>query len=739
MLFSVYVYADTYTISNILIDGLQSAKPKSVLSVINLKKGKFYSDNKAKEDIRSIIETGYFDNVEVCFDNLNGNLTFTVKEKPYIEHIIFKGNSKFSERKLKDTSVLKERTYYDFSKLEESKEKISFLYGAEGYTDCQIEVYPTVDADTNKMTITFLITENNRIIIEGVKIKGAVFFKEEKILGLMETNQKGVFREDIYKTDLESIEKLYKNNGFMDYQFVSSTGEYNDPRTEMVLTLNISEGNRYKIGSITYNGNFAINNKEIEKITKLKKGQIFSQNKIDETEMGIYDLYSNKGYMKVRITSSFNKRNDGGFAFVDINLSIEENSVTYVRNIYIKGLVSIEDKLIRRELLIRPGDPLKLERIRRSLEKIHSLGFISNAGYSLLYAEDSNVVDLSFLVVEGENGMFSLGGGYSSLDGLIGSAQIQRLNIFGLGQKLSLVLNLGLKNWDYEIDWTEPWVFDKNLSLSLGAFNIHRRRDFGKEINAYQENRTGFMTKVGHRINDYLSLLFGYTYEHIIISDIKSSVEECINLSKDKTSSIFTQFIYDSRDYIFDPSRGSRHILNMVLAGSYFGGNVNFVKGLAKSTWFFTTFWKFVLCINLQGGIIAPYGHCSDVPFYEKFYLGGQDTIRGYKYRNEVGSKFGGRIMGIANIEYKFPIYIIKERVLIQGSIFYDIGGIWENYRDVNLTLGNDTNNLRSGIGFGIKFVNPIIPIRVDFGYGLNHKNGERLYQVHFSLGESIF
>ncbi|MCA6085518.1 outer membrane protein assembly factor BamA [Candidatus Endomicrobiellum agilis] len=740
MLFSVYAYADTYAISNILIDGLQNVKPKSVLSVVSLKKGEFYSADKAREDVRSIVGTGYFDNVEVCFDNLNGNLTFTVEEKPYIEHIIFKGNSEFSERKLKSESTLKEKDYYDSSKFKETKEKISVLYGEAGYVDCQIEIYPTVNADTNKMTMNFLITENNKITVEGVKIRGAVFFKEEEILKLMKINLKKVFKEDIYNVDLESIEKLYKNNGFMDYQFVSSTVEYNNARTEMFLTLDISEGNRYKIGSVTCNGNFAIDDKEIAKIIKFKKGQIFNQDKVDETVMSIYKSYLNKGYMKTKITPSFKKKDDSGF--VHINLSIEENSVVRIGNIYIEGLVSVKDKIIRRELLIKPGEVFEPEKISKSREKIQSLGFINNIEFKMLNTGDPDIVDLAVSVVEGENGLLSLSAGYSVDGELTVSAQAQHLNIFGLGQRLGLFLDFSKRSQNYEISWTEPWVFDKNLSLSLDTFKICKGRDFKEIADAYNEKKTGFTAKVGHRINDYISLLVGYNYERIILDNINSSVRDNIERDSSKNkSSILAQFIYDSRDYVFDPSKGSRHFANVQLASSYLGGDIDFVKGSTRSTWFFNTFWKFVLCVNLQGGIIVPYGHCQTVPIYDGFYLGGSDTIRGYKYRTEIGPDMGGKIMGLMNFEYKFPIISFDEKTVVQGSIFFDIGGVWGDYKNVKLTSENGKNNLGSGIGFGIKLVNPFVPVRVDFGYGLNHNQrpGEKTYQIYFSVGESVF
>jgi outer membrane protein insertion porin family len=196
-----------------------------------------------------------------------------------------------------------------------------------------------------------------------------------------------------------------------------------------------------------------------------------------------------------------------------------------------------------------------------------------------------------------------------------------------------------------------------------------------------------------------------------------------------------SQIVYDTRDYIFDPSRGSRQLLNLQIAGGPLGGNVNFIKGVAKSSWFFPTFWKFVLSFNLNAGVIGSYGGQASVPIYEKFYVGGADTVRGYKYRTEIGPTDGGEFMTVLNIEYKFPLVADKGRTILQGAFFYDIGGTWAKPEDIKFALGTGENNFRSGVGFGIRFATPVFPLRLDWGYGLNHKEGDTLQQFYFTIG----
>jgi outer membrane protein insertion porin family len=739
LFFFIRPCTDAYVISNVVVEGVHNVKLKNILSIISIKKDQTYSVDEARENVRAIAALECFENVEVRFDNHNGTLAFVVTEKPYVQNIVFKGNSKISTGRLKSVSILKEKDHYDLFKFENTKSKIYALYQDEGYSDCQVEAYHTVDVDTNRMTITFLITENSKIVVGGIKINGVVFFKNKKILKLMKTKPGKIFKENLFKSDMALIQTFYENNGFMDYHFVTYTSKYNEARTEIFLTLNINEGVRYEVGSVSYNGNLAVDDKEIRKQIKFKKGHIFSQHKVVETIHDIYAIYFDKGYLYAKISQDFNKEKSPGV--VDINLTIQENSLVLLGNVYIDGTVSTKDKVIRRELILNSGDVLSIKKIRKSIEKIYNLGFIENVEYQILTTNATNILDLSFTIAESKPGRIVAGLGYSSVERIMGSIQIQHINLFGLGQKLSLLCELCAKKQNYEIDWTEPKIFDKNMSLNLNVFDVNRRRDYDNVMDEYEENRTGFAVNIGPKINDYLNLLFGYTFEHVKLSKIKGaknniviSSDDTLNLLKNKTSSIFMQCMYDSRDYIFDPSNGNKQLLNIQMASNLLGGNVNFVKGITRSTWHFPTIWKFVLSINMEIGAITAYGNQSRVPVYEKFYVGGA-SIRGYKYRSEIGPKNGGKIKGIINIEYKFPIVVEKGRSILQGAIFYDIGGAWKNFENINLKLRSDPENLHSGVGFGIRFTTPVFPIKLDWGYGLNHKEGEPLRQFYFNIG----
>ena len=1006
-----------FRIKDVIFDGLQNVKPKTVRSEIQLKKGKVYATSIARDDLRTILGLGYFEDASLSVDKENKIVKFKVVEKPYIKKIVFKGNKQFSVGKLKGEITLKEKDFYNFVELEESKRKILTLYKDKGYADCQMEVYPTTDEDTNTMTITFLITENNKVLVGDLYVEGVRSFKNKKIKKLAKTKKKKVFKEETLKNDMASIKKFYLNRGFMDFSIDEPEIAYDDARTKMFVTLRVNEGARYKMGDIDFEGNYVISSKELSKHSTIKKNEIFNQEKILELLNKVYDDYSNRGYLHSYIAPDFSKSNDNlmqeglsskktekevliqedidnidhqldtkinqtlvdkkvkklnrklertkyrtrnresevlnqnskeqdikdkiadidqtleyieysdftakqreklekkkaklekkllkahkelekreskvveqknkeqliqsnidevnqraesGTDFVltekqgkklekkkvklekelvkaekekekliikekkklekqekklekqnkkeeklqaqldaineqikekkehldmednlviDINgnesgknefadkklkklqkkktkienkiakferkkvienvvnvdFNIQENNIVYVGDIYVDGLTNTKDNTIRREIMLMPGDVFSSGKVRRSMEKIYNLGFIDGAEPNIAPTGQPDIMNLAFSITEGKPGMITAGAGYSSVDKFVGSIQLQHMNLFGRAQKLNLLWEFGARRQNYEIDWTEPWFLGKAMSLGLSLYNIERLRDYHNTSDAYREGRLGGSVSISPRVDDKIALLFGYTYEHVRIFDIDDDElkEEIMNdpdLAKDRTSSVRAQIVYDTRDYIYDASRGARYSYGINVAGGPLGGNVNYVRNSVRGTWFFPTFWKFVLSVNINTGWIESYGSSSDVPLYEKYYVGGADTIRGYKYRTEVGPYNGGKVLAVANVEYKFPIVQENKRTILQGAFFYDIGGTWKDINHINFCFGTDndeTNSyyLKSGFGFGIRFATPVFPLRLDWGYGLNHKRGEDLQQFYFTIG----
>jgi outer membrane protein insertion porin family len=727
---------NTNLISNFSINGLYNIKQKKILDVIKLKKNKIYSVDVAKKDVRSILKLGYFDDVEVNYDDISKSILFNVIEKPYIEKIIFKGNYSFSNYELKKISLLKEKKYYDLYNLDETKKIFLALYHKNGYINCKIDIYPTVVKDTNKMTITFLITENNKVIVNDFVFHGTSSYKKNKLLKHMKLKRKMAFIEQIFKVDLENLEIFYKDNGFFDYKLINYDivySKHGKSCDNASIFIYVNEGKKYSFGSITFRDTYVIDKNKILEILKTKEKHVFSKKEVFKIIQRIRELYLDKGYFNVFFDYNIYKNDN----IIDVKISADEGSQSYLRNVYINGLASTKEKVIRREIILKQNDILSAAKIRRSIMNIYNLGFIEKAETSAINTDFVNIFDLNFTIIESVSGFFSFGIGYTTGDKIIGSLETQHLNLFKRGQKLGVSLNIGEdKERLSTIDWTCPWFLNKNMSLNLSLFDFSGMKNYDNTVDEYREKKTGTAIKISPKINEYNKISFGYLFEKVNISKSFHMSDK-----KEDVTSILLEHIYDSRDYIIDPSFGQIHKTSLQIANTAFGGDVNFLKTTFKSSLFHKLFWKFVGSFNSEFGFIARTSSNklkNEIPIYEEFLIGGLDSVRGYKSGIDIGNYTGARIKGIINIECKFPIVSNKNRTTLQGVLFYDIGGSWKNINDIKLKFGNMENNLRSGIGFGIKILNFGFPINISYGYGLNHNCNVKKGHVYFTIFSSF-
>ncbi|MFQ3675762.1 MAG: outer membrane protein assembly factor BamA [Endomicrobiia bacterium] len=727
-------------ISSIEFVGLINVKLKEVTSKIQTKKGDLFNQKNISDDVQKLSETGYFDLVEVNFDENTKKLTFKVQEKPFIKKIELRGNKKVSTGKIKEEISLKEKEYFDELKVAESKSKILDLYDEKGYIDTVVNIEKVVDSN-NKVHVIILVTEGKKVVIERIEIKGNQKYSQGKILRLMELKRKKVFRENKLKTDIEKISDYYKNRGFYDVWISTPEIISDDIKQTVVIKITIFEGPVYRINNISFDGNTVYADRELLKVISIKKKNIFNQENLKLSLQGIYELYGDKGYLALKVEPDIIKNKDYGL--MDIRFVIEENAKVYVDRIYISGLVTTRDEVIRRELLLKEGDVFSNSKLRRSLEKIYNLGFLDDVKVDLQPGGLSDTVDLELNIVEGRPGMLSAGAGYSSVDHLVGNLQVTHLNLFGRAQRLNLMWEFGARRQNYEISWTEPWWLKKPLSLTISLFDTVRQREYASTWNAYKEQRQGLGLSLGPRISEYVSLLFSYSYENVRIYD--SFNTNIIPEGKKITSSFTSQIIRDTRDNIFDASRGMRSSLSLQLAGwSVLSGDVKFYKPIIRSSVFIPTFWKFVLSFNGTLGYIEGIeGFNLDDVKYEKFYVGGAETVRGYKYR-ELCPNEGGRVMFVFNTEYKFPIVQENRRTILQGALFYDLGGAWNEFSNIDFNVGETVlwnngiwdNKLKHSIGFGIRFTTPVFPIRLDWSWPLNPRPGSDTMQFWFTIGQ---
>lgn len=717
--------------------GLRNIKVRVVKDALKISKGDLFDQKLVDEDISNIYKLGLFSDVAVDVSDFKDGLkvTFILQEKLIIKKIEFKGNKEFSNRKLKEEIFSKEKEGYDTRKIQDDIGKITTLYKDKGYADVNVGDFSTTDDVTGFATVTFAITEGNKILIGDVMIEGVTSFKPKKIKKLFETKRKKVYKDETFNNDIKKVESFYKDRGYLSVKIAEPEITYNDTRTKMGITIKIDEGKQYKNGKLIFSGNTIFSEKELLKVFNFKEGEIFNQSKYDENELNIKSLYGDRGYIRARFFGTLDKNDETGI--VNSSFTITENGIIYIDKIYIDGNTKTREYVIKRELLVKEGDVFAVGRIRRSQERLYNLGFFKDIKVDIEETKEPDRANLAVEVEEDKTGIVSLGAGYSSVDKVVGTVQVTELNLFGRGQKLNLTYEFGSRRQNYEIGFTEPYFFGKKLLFGADVFNTTVWRNYGSDSTAYRERRRGGDIRIGKPLSDILSLNFTYAYEEVEVFDIDSNLTRQITTSKDVSSSLTSAISRDTRDNVFDTTRGSRHSLSVKLAGGpLLGGTINFYKPTLTTSKFIPTIFQFVLGLNSRISYVKEFSPSKEVPIYERYFLGGADTVRGYDF-GEIGPPEKGKIIFVSNIEYKFPIVQEKGRSILSAAIFADIGGAWRRSKDVTWEIGSEENQLKTGAGFGIRIrPMPVLPIRIDWGYGFNHKPGEQLSQFYFTMGQ---
>lgn len=724
---SGYILSNPVEIREIRIVGNKNVETKKILKASDLKKGDEYSEEAVSKGLQNIYDLGFFDNIAIEVSEVERGVavTYIVTEKPLVKRIEFKGNREFSRSKLEKEIELKEKEPFDNRKMQKDVEKIVSLYKEKGYADAEVEPFTSEDEKSGMLIVTYFVTEGKQIRIGKVNLIGVEAFDTRKIERKMKTKRKKFFKQEVFNNDLKLIENYYRNKGFLKIRLGTSIVSYNEEKTEILVTLFVYEGLKYAVGDIEFQGNYQFTKEDLGGELEVKKGEIFNQTKFDESLSNIQERYAEKGYILMRFNPEFSFDDERKTA--NVLISINEDGIVYIDRIYIEGNVITKSYVIKREFLVKEGDPFNVKKIRRTQEKLYNLGFFSDVGINIGETDDPYKADLFCEVTEQRTGILSMGAGYSSQDGLIGTFQVTQSNLFGRGLRVDLMLEFGKKKTNYQLGLTEPWFLGKHVLFGIDVFDTDRNRDY------YKETRTGGDIRIGPSLTDVLSLYFTYAYERIKVYD---ALSEYKSEEGTKDSSSFTTYLVsDTRDDIFDASRGSRNSVSLQISGGILGGDNNFVKTFGATSWFFPTFWRFVLALQLRVGVVTSFLPSTGVPIYERFYVGGAESVRGYDYRGEIGPREGGVTMFVSNVEYKFPIVMEKGRTVLQGAVFFDMGGSWRK-GDVCFTIGSRDNQLKTGIGAGIRFKTPLFPVRLDWGYGLNHKPGEDKSQWYFAIGQ---
>ena len=730
-------------VSDVVVKGNNAVSTDTILLNIKTAKGRDLIQKQLNEDIKRLYATGYFSDVEVELENyLDGvRVIFIVTEKATIEKIVFKGNDSIGDKRLLKEIETKEKNVLSRRVLSADVKKIKAYYRKKGFP--LIDVGFSIDeGKDNKVIVTITVDEKTKYVVKKIEFSGNNAFNGKVLQKQMATKKSwwfisGVLDTNTLEEDMQRIKQFYESKGYIDAA-VDNELTYNAQDKGIYILINIDEGLQYTVGKVSVSGNIAFNNLEIEDELVLKQGKPYNPAELRADVIRMQTLYFDEGYMNCQIAPDTILRREN--QSIDLSYNITEGEVNYINKIRITGNSKTKDVVIRRELRLYPGDKYAGEKLRRSKERLYNLGFFEEIVFDTKPTDKTNRKDLEVAVKESKTGEFSFGGGYSSVERLVGFIQVTQKNFdimnfptfTGAGQQLALRATLGSVQRNYELSFTEPWIFGYPYLFGFDLYNTQTLRKSALGY-GYDEEHTGGALRFGKEFTDYDRADLIYRLEEVRISDVPLDASSALKdeEGKNTTSSIGLTLTRDTRNNKFNPMSGYLISGTALNGGGPIGGDKDFYKLSSGASLYLNHKEKLVLELKGRLGWVEEYDDTTSVPIYERFFAGGANTIRGYKERSigprdpNTSDPIGGGSMVLGSAELTYPVF---KNVKI--AAFSDMGNVWEQSNDLG------SGDYKYSIGTGVRLNTPIGPVKVDFGYPLEeaHPGDKKKGRFHFSM-----
>ncbi len=729
-MFSCNVFAAT--IDEVRIEGNKRV-PDSKISQYIVQPGEEFDLSKIDKSIVDLYKTGLFLNIKTDLKiEEKIILTYIVEEKPFVNNIYFEGNEDIDREVLLEKIALKEGDVFEKEAIETAVKTIVNEYQDKNYYNVEVS-FDTEERNDNTVDIIFTINEGTEAKVTEIIFNGNEQIDDKELKKVIETNEKGFFswlsgsgklKSEALALDRQRIRATYLNQGFMQVKVGKPEVIFNEDKTEIKVVFSIDEGEQYRVRNISFTGNEHRDEEFLRKILSLKEGDIFSSEKFQNDIESLTEAFTQIGYAYANVEPKTKLNEDNNT--VDITYDITENELYYIDRITITGNEKTRDRVIRRQFDIVEGEKYNSLKISRSKRHIENLDYFEQVQL-VEERSDNNSIDLNLSVKEKATGMFTVGAGYSTLDGVVTMLEVSQKNLFGYGYDLSVKTELSSERTDYILNFTNQWLFDKPISFGFDLFNYKR------SYYEYTERSTGGAVRIGHPIiRRKLYMYYKFAYEKVKISSIDDDASKYIweQEGEETTVSITPKIVWNTLNHPVRPSRGNKSSLSLKYADEYLGGTTNFYKIEAESSQYFPLWWKFVGMLHGEAGY-ADSLNDDRLPVDERYRLGGMHSVRGYDYGDispvdEEGYEYGGNKYLLFNAELIFPL---SEAANLDGVVFFDSGQSYDNSEDFF------SRDLQRSVGGGFRWFSPIGPLRLEYGYRLNDRDGNDGGKWDFSIG----
>lgn len=728
-----YIERD-FRVATIAPAGNQRIDSGAILRKISTKSGDAYSQQALRKDLISIYKMGYFNDVQIDVeDSPQGKkVVFKVIEKPIISSIIYEGIDELKEEDIKEAANLKEHFILNPAKITTAKEAIRQLYKTKGYYNCQVTSEITYPDDMGA-EVRITIDEGKETFIQEISFEGNTTFDDDDLLDEIETGERwfmswitdtGLLDMTKIKQDTQRIIAFYNNQGFLEAKIgdpkISQEGEW------LFVKFLIEEGPRYRVGTVDFAGDILTDKDSLLQLLNIRNEEFLNRQTVRDDIYKLTDHYAEAGYAFASIRPDVKKAPSGDR--MDITYKIDKGNLVYIDRITIKGNSRTRDNVIRRELRLVEGGVFDSKALLKSTQALQRLQFFDEVNITPEPSLDPDRMHIIVEVTEKSTGTFSIGAGYSSVDKLILMGQISENNFLGRGDTLSFSANLSATSSRFNLAYTNPHLNDSELSWGIDLFSTER------EYDDYTKDSKGGGLRVGYPVFEKFRLFGNYSYTDTDLTEVSEDASYIIKNSVDLhvTSAIKLSLVRDSRNRLYGASSGSRNSVSVKYGGGPLGGDAQFTKVQGSTSWFFPLPFSTTFHFKAAAGQVFE-NETDKLPVYERFYLGGLNSVRGFEYAKispidpVSGERVGGDKMWYTNTELIFPLL---EAQGIKGVLFYDAGQVFNDDEDWNV---NDS--AKSAVGFGVRWLSPMGPLRLVWGYNLDPTPDEDESVWDFSVG----
>lgn len=755
--------AENTRVAEIRIEGLDRLGAAEVLTRLKMKTGSDYSPAALDEEYRRLWASGDFVSIDPpVIQSLPEGVVITIslEERKPVRSVVFEGNEELSDKVLLREIQTQEDELYDPLVIQEDTDLIRGLLLKDGYPFSQVG--SRLRGDLNNLSVVFEIEEGPQVLIQSIGFVGEGSIPSEEILTIMQLNPRtylgigssGKFDPRLLETDLSQIREYYFLNGFFDAQVSLLRQEYSSTLENLRLVIQVNEGPRYRVGKVEFEftGENTFSSEDLQQVCSVVEGSEWNGTQIKEDSEAIKKLLNDQAFIDAAVNPTVIYPLEG--EDVTLRYLVSQGNKASVEEIQIRGNRSTKDEVIRRQLEIYPGEEFRPSQIQDSLSNLYRLQYFNSIRPYFDTSEAAGDRPVVFELAEGSTGRALFGVGYSSSTGILGNIAIEKRNFdisdfptsltdipgsfTGAGQKLILEAQPGTEYSRYRLQFFEPYLAGTANSLRVSAFRSVLLRQ------NYTEDRNSAGITLGRLFDRDLKIRgeLGFRRDHVTIENISVGAPSVVTDSEGKTplNALDLRFDWDQR--VFRPDVGAVDGWNfestLTRMGGELGGDLDLNKidlsfGLFRTIYEKTDDQRHVLAFKNNFGIVRSYGDDAFIPIFERYYLGGPRSLRGFDYRGagptENGTETGGTVRHYGSIEYTWPLLENSMR----GTVFTDFGNLSDDQDNFSL------EDYRVGVGGGVILYVPLfgqkLPISITWTEAVLKEPGDRTREFSFDLG----